>query len=468
MRPNRIMFLIIFLSLFVLILSVSAQDAPETEADSGMDADFGLGLLLGVETFDPLEEGGEPQTFQTIALQPDLAIGKFGIGLDLQLHYRFVSDTESGFDIREEDWIPVEGQTILDLYLPKITYIRWGLKGDTLYAKLGQIADASLGTGFIVSQYSNTLFQPDEKIVGLNFDMDFQMFNFPYVGFETFIGNLARFDVFGGRLYTRPLLFTNVPVIKELEWGITAATDLQPDLRNDFYLTDVNAGAAAAPVFIYGTDLILPVLNFDLATLSLFGDIAFQGAHTGGMTGLGGRLFNIIPYIFQIRFLGDNFIPAYFDNTYDLYRGVKYDIFNDDTPVLAASQSWLGSTGFSILDDRLALMVAVDGPFALPPEGDIADHTYLEYPHLNASLNVNEGLIPDFFFTASYDKKFISQFSDIISGENSVINTSINYSAGAAVITLSYAMVYIDDEVPGLTWDDYDVSSSLGCTIKFF
>lgn len=469
MRPDRFMFLIIFLGLFILTFSLSAQDEADTASDSSPGAEFGLGLLLGVETFDPAVDGGEPQTFQTISLKPDLAIGKFGIGLDLVLHYRFISDAENGFDIREEDWVPQGDQTILDLYLPKITYIRWGLKGDSLYAKIGQINDASLGTGFIVSQYSNTLFQPDEKIVGLSFDMDLQMFNFPYLGFESFAGNLAHFDVFGGRLYSRPLLITNVPVIKNLEWGITVAADIDPDFRSEFYETAVNGGSAASPVLIYGSDLILPILNFDFATLALFGDIAFQNTNKGGMVGLGGRLFNIIPYIFQLRFLGDNFIPAYFDNTYDLYRGIKYDIFNYDTTVIAANTSWLGSTGFSILDDKLALNIAVDGPFALPPAGDITGHSYLEYPHLNASLNVNEGLIPDFFFSASYDKKYINEFSDLIRGDNSVISTAINYSAGAAVITLSYNMVYVEDDDPAnLTWNDYDVSSSLSCTIDFF
>ena len=49
-----------------------------------------------------------------------------------------------------------------------------------------------------------------------------------------------------------------------------------------------------------------------------------------------------------------------------------------------------------------------------------------------------------------------------------MINVAINYNAGAAVITLSYDMVYINDQVEGLTWDDFDVSSSLSCSIELF
>ena len=89
MRINRKFFPLLIASLFVLNFSAIAQDESQSAPE------FGLGLLLGVETFDPSVPGGDPETYQTIAVKPDLAIGKFGIGLDLALHYRFVSDTDS-------------------------------------------------------------------------------------------------------------------------------------------------------------------------------------------------------------------------------------------------------------------------------------------------------------------------------------------------------------------------------------
>ena len=476
MRINKFLFLLIITCLFVLNFSVYAQEDADTQTSDAQDVEdtqpsaaFGLGLLLGVETFDPTSEGGEPETYQTLALSPDLAIGKFGIGLDIALHYRF---DENGFNVRAADWVPEEASflSVMDLYLPKITYVRWGFKGDSLYVKLGQIEDSSLGTGFIVNNYSNTLFQPDEKIAGLNFDFDLQMFDFPYIGIETFIGNLARFDVFGGRLYSRPLLWSGVPVIKNLEWGITCVTDLQPDLRPEFftpYNTDVTD---AVPVLIYGTDLILPILNFEMASLALFGDIAFEDKNMGGMVGLGGRLFNIIPYIIQLRILGDNFIPAYFDNSYDIYRGMKYALvkYSGTEPLIPSSISWLANTGVSILDDQLVFQATVDGPFALPPTDSKDAHSYLEYPHLGMELQVSEGLIPDFSFSAYYDKKYITEFVDLFLAEDSMIGLEINYNAGAAVITMAYNMLYLDDGVVGTTWDDFDVSSSLSCSIALF
>lgn len=471
MRPNKFLILLIAFSLFVPIITVSAQDT------EGSDFDFGLGLLLGVETFDATDGSSDLETFQTLALSPDLAFGNFGIGLDLVLHYRFVSpETNDGnsLDIREEDWIPSGDQTFLELYLPKIKYVRYGDKGDQLYAKFGQIEDATLGTGFIVNLYSNTIFQPDEKIMGLNFDLDGQLFNFPYIGIETFAGNVAHFDVFGGRLYARPLLWTGVPIIDNLEWGFTGAVDIDADYREEYFDSDITGVTDAEMVMAYGTDLVLPLLSFEFASLALFGDAAFQSTASGSiasgqMVGFGGRLFGIIPYVFQLRFLGDNFIPSYFNNTYDIYRGLQYAVLSSGSTVaVPASVSWLGTTGVSLLDDQLVFSATVDGPFAAIPTGDTEDNSWVEYPHLYAYFLIDEGLIPDFSLSASYDKKYITDIADLISAEDALINMAINYNAGAAVITLSYDLVYESDSVDGLSWDDFDINSTLSCSLELF
>ena len=100
------------------------------------------------------------------------------------------------------------------------------------------------------------------------------------------------------------------------------------------------------PVFIWGTDIIQPVLNLPFLSLALFGDVAFQGANHGEMIGFGGRIISILPYVFQVRFLGENFIPSYFDSTYDIYRGTKFAILNSDTTVIEPSVAWMATTVF--------------------------------------------------------------------------------------------------------------------------
>ena len=202
------------LAVAILVLCCSALAFAE-EGEGGFD--FGLNIGIGAETF-----GGV--TYQTLKLSPDIAIGKFGIGLELTLHYLFAPD----FEVRQEDWVPTGDDNILDVYLPKFKYVRYGFKGDPLYAKFGSIENGLLGNGFIMGGYDNTLFLPEKRIFGLTFDLDGALFNFPYVGIETFIGNLAQLDVMGFRTFIRPLAFTEIPIIHGLPVGGTVALARQP------------------------------------------------------------------------------------------------------------------------------------------------------------------------------------------------------------------------------------------------
>ena len=69
------------------------------------------------------------------------------------------------FKFRDADWVPEEKtfEGFLSLYLPKFNYIRYGNKGEDIFVKLGSIEDATLGTGFIMGNYSNAMFLPNEN-----------------------------------------------------------------------------------------------------------------------------------------------------------------------------------------------------------------------------------------------------------------------------------------------------------------
>src|SRR6056297_2872020 len=124
------------LLVFVTIATIGAQDTNEGGPD------FGLGITIGAQSFPNPEYDGsneETITFQSLGLTPDLAIGKFGLGLDLTLNYRFTGGDGSEFEVRSEDWVPDDETNFLELYLPKIRYARWGLKGDPLYVLLGSV-----------------------------------------------------------------------------------------------------------------------------------------------------------------------------------------------------------------------------------------------------------------------------------------------------------------------------------------
>lgn len=434
----------------------------QVEDEQGPEFGFGLDLALGVETFN-LPGTDEQITWQKLALLPDFSIGKFGIGIDLSLHFRFTGGPEKDqFEVRREDWVPDENTSFLELYLPKFRYVRYGEKGDPLYIKLGSIDDALLGNGFIMNNYANTLFLPEKRVFGLSFDFDGKLFSFPYLGIEYFIGNLAVFDVIGGRIYTRPLAGLETPVLKELEIGATVAGDRAP-----YHHSEMNNSEAS--VLIFGFDTRVPILSGDIFSLATFGDIVFQPGTTGGMVGIGGRLLSVITYGAQMRFLGENFLPTYFDATYDLFRVEKYLITTGSAQSLPAYTGWFGTLGLSFLEDQLVFKVSMDGPIGYPAtqtiNGIAPENNYVNYPHLRILFLLNQGVIPGFFFDITYDKKLIRNFADLVSPEQSVITAKLNYKAGAAVISFLYSLRYNPDAPGENSWE---TTSGLQTSISLF
>ncbi len=440
--------------------------AQEGEAPAAAKPTFGLGLGIGVQTFN---EPTGSVTYQSLSLSPDLAFGKFGVGLAVTLNYRF-GGPSSSFEIRLADWWPqspdpVTFQTVASIYLPKIAYLRWGQKGDPLFVKLGSIDDATLGNGFIVGNYANTLFLPGDRHFGLNFDMDGSLFGFPYVGLETIAGNLAVLDVIGGRLYVRPLVGTKIPILKNLEVGGTVAADREPDL---YYATK---NTPAAPVVAFGGDVRLPVIFItNVFSLVTFGDVAStpKGVSErawGGMLGLGGKLFSFLTYGAQLRILGDDFIPAYFDATYDLLRSVKYDLVRD-TGFSDASMGWMASLGTSFFEDKIAFKVSLDAPFVAPVADPLDPSAIVKNPHLRGTFTIGEGIIPGISMDASYDKKGITKWKDLIDPLNAAIQAKLSYKSGPAVLSFVYKVRY----EPPATPDDtpWVVTSGLESTIQLF
>lgn len=435
---------VIFLAIMFMLVSAvfSADDA---EDDGGFGFNFALGI--GTQTFN--EESGSV-TYQTVNLKPELTLGDFGLGLDLTFNF-IIADENGDFVFRTADWVPVgdtdseKFSSFLELYLPIFQYIRYGHKNDPFYFKFGSIEDGTLGNGFIMGNYDNTLFMPEKRIIGLSLDVDGNLFNFPYVGIETFAGNLALFDVIGARLYARPLAFLEIPVIKDIELGVTWAADLDPEANYEFSTYT----GAIEPVQMVGIDIFDPIVNIDgIFSLAAFGDIVIQPiqdtAAAGGMLGIGGKIISLFTYGLQIRFLGQDFIPVYFDSSYDLYREEKYLVSNGIVHIDPYT-GWLASLGLSILDDILVFYATIDSPFVISDEADVIGH-----PHLYIRLAVKEELIPNITFAASLDKKNLDQV-DSWSGfwtDTMVIGAEINYDTGPAVLTLSYDLRYNPEAVP--------------------
>jgi hypothetical protein len=177
-------------------------------------------------------------------------------------------------------------------------------------------------------------------------------------------------------------------------------------------------------------------------TLALFGDLAFQQGgnttNTGGLLGFGGSMIGFINYGLNALFIGDDFVPFYFDATYDLFRESKYAIYTGDAG-MSAYTGWLARLGFSFFEEAVSFETTLDGSFAPDPDNPNT------LPHLRATLAVAEGILPGVHFDATYDKKYINSFEDLVNPEDAVIGANIHYTTGPATITLGYNLRYVPE-----------------------
>jgi len=449
--------------LFVLAIAILVTPAVAQESASGSPSGFSAALNLGSDLLPSASDPSKLQSWSKLGFQPDLSLGKFGIGLDLTFRFQLYPDPATPLQIYEPDWIPQPGQNIFDVYLPKIMYVRYGLRNvDPLYVKLGSINDFSLGNGLIVSDYANTQFLPDLRIFGLQFGVDGSIFKFPYLGIEALTGNLAKLDVIGGRIYARPLAFMTSSLLGKLQLGFTAVMDRDPLVYTA--AADLSIYPSSKPIHVLGADVTLPILRSQALSLTAFVEGAQQmSGALGAITGVGGSLLGFIDYGAQIRALQGGFIPSYFDSNYDFYRDERFSFVETLVAPGNFQLGWLASLGFRLFDGGLSFSALLDGPFAAIPLA-ASDDSGL-YPHLKGEFALAEGILPGVFLTAGYEKYFLGRkagfFKDLVDPEDAVIGMSINYKTGATVLTLAY--IYSWDP----TTQDFDVSSSLSASVRF-
>jgi len=431
--------------LLVLLFSI-APAFSQSPSSGNPQFGFNLGLGIGVQTFN--EPG--PVTYQSVSLAPEFSYGKLGVGLLLALDF---TSSGNSYVIRHADWVPTDFQNFLQIYLSKISYIRWGVKGDPLFLMLGSFNDVTLGDGFIMGDYTNMYFLPQDRHFGFEADVDGAFVSFPYLGIESFIGNIAIADVLGGRLYVRPLASSGIPVLSGLEVGGTIVADTASS-------NPIEAAAVppSAPVAVFGGDIRVPLLFVkDTASLIAFTDVAsIQAMNVGGALGVSGRLINIFTYGAQLRLMQASFIPDYFGPLYDVTREASYDIVQSG--VTGLTFGYLVSAGTSLLGDKIVFRASLDGPFTT----SATSPTQMN-PHLHAVFTIANGALPGISFDFSYDKQAISSLSDLVSSNYAAVAAQINFRTGPAVISFVYQLSYMPGQVPNPT-----ITSGLQSSIALF
>lgn len=315
---------IAILSLF-LILPISAQDesqsgpVEEDRALSAMEQSNFLtsGLYGGGLTFI------DGDAYVQLQLQPDIPLGKVGIGLDLILLYNpYAEGTEP--QILAEDG---ESWDSPSTWLRLIRYVRYGQPYDPFYVRFGELDYLTIGHGSIMSGYSNY----DRRGLRLNF-RDAKNRS----GIETMLNDLGSPSIFGGRAFLRPFQREeNNNFLTRFEIGATYLTDINPNLQEE----------GEEPLSAIGLDVGFPLFETSTFRLDLYDDIAFlntlsdttesesetravEGSGTttnlawGNAVGVG---FAFTQAIFKIeyRIFGDGYIPSVFDYTYESAKSLS-------------------------------------------------------------------------------------------------------------------------------------------------
>lgn len=382
---------------------VYGQSAPQT---------LNRGIFWGGVGFSRIDD----QTYFTLMLRPEVTIGKVGIGLNIPLRF----DTETG-SLRDEDW---QGSYS---YLRVIRYARYGYKRDPFYTRVGELDATRIGHGFIMNYYSNSMINYDGRKVGLVLDIDAGI-----AGFESMTSNLGRAEIFGGRAFYRPLYESSTPILRHFAVGGSIVTDIDPDQFR----------ATSDGVTIFGADIEVPVIKTPILQTLLYADYAkISGNGDGKAVGIevtAGRLLNLfhITAQFERRFLGERFLPNYFNAFYELDR---FNVIDDTTIVrkkdlLAGQQKARGFFGL-LYGDVLGLM-QLTGTFekldAVPNSGIL---------HAEAVL---PNTIPGFSARAIYDRTGIGSFSDAFKLDNrSIARLGLGYKLNAfTVLYLDYIWTY--------------------------
>lgn len=321
---------IVILSLF-LILPTSAQNESQSgpvEEDKALNemeqANFlTSGLYGGGLTFI------DGDAYVQLQLQPDIPLGKIGIGLDLILLYNpYAEGTEP--QILAEDG---ESWDSPSTWLRLIRYVRYGQPYDPFYVRFGELDYLTIGHGSIMSGYSNY----DRRGLRLNFRDSKNR-----SGIETMLNDIGNPSIFGGRVFLRPFQREeNNNFLTRFELGATYLTDINPNLQE----------AGEEPLSAIGLDVGFPLFETSTFRLDLYDDIAFlntlsdtveseelltpltplikgEGRSTtanlawGNAVGVG---FAFTQAIFKIeyRVFGDGYIPSVFDYTYESAKSLS-------------------------------------------------------------------------------------------------------------------------------------------------
>ncbi len=315
----------------------------ETVADKTEEQIAESAILTAIGNFLGLEIGTvtiNGETYSKAIIQPTFNIGKLKLSLYLPVVYQtdlFDPDdwyqpegnNEWSFGADQADIEDIAKDFLSDLFL-KIRYIEWGKQRDPFFFKIGNVNSITLGHGILMQDFANDMDFPAIRRIGLNLGVDNGK-----RGFETVVNDLVDPEIFGARLYFRP--------IGKLAMGLSSVVDIDPDSATDtgsIVPDDTVLLTAAADLdfplmendilsFIFFADIagMIPYMDGEFKTEMMYDDTNSSFRNFGWNAGLFGNIL-FVDYRLEYRYFDGVFRPSFFNSSYERLRGSYIEKIN--------------------------------------------------------------------------------------------------------------------------------------------
>ncbi|MCL1817596.1 MAG: hypothetical protein FWG35_01605, partial [Spirochaetaceae bacterium] len=458
-----------------------------------------VGAELGAVTLDRT-------TYTQFVVEPVLTIGRFKMALyfPFVFHGDFTSPSNRYRPQGNNEW-DFGKQTHHDSYsdagrkdflrdlVLKIHSTQYGNPGEELFLNAGSFREMTLGHGALVYKYANDIDFPFVRRVGLHtgFDMDF-------AGLEVFSADLAEADIFGGRLFVRPIPHFTV--------GISAVTDKHPvfatpeDAANAFAVfsgihprdidplmtgfaveADISVGEKDGDSITLFADAatVIPTLRHEYAasavgsTHGFLYDALYDESFPGRFRNYGlavGIMGNLEYFDFRLdyRQYRGLFRYGFFGPNYDHLRGLYavgllgYLADPEDSQYCITTAAFYGEAGVS-LGEKLHLSAG----YLLPRERENIRFAASDNDFLDLRLHIAKGLVnlpvlDKLSFGLDYTREmFAPTFRDIIKGRKAefvnaytVLKAELAYAVNDAIdLAFSAAAVAERDPSGAIVYD---------------
>lgn len=374
---------------------------------------------------------GKP--YYRVSFRPEISFSDFGVGLDLNL------DFDSDGNLRKENFNEASD------YLSIIRYIRYGLKNDPVFLKIGALDYYTLGHGSIMQHYNNSPTY-DNRRIGFVADIDFGKF-----GFESIMGSFSPAGVFGLRGYVRPLQYTDaadIPILGNLEVGASFVSDLNDNagIINGNYNSvsrEFNVTEDKGAINIFGFDLGLPLLNSSVTDITLYVDYSkISGFGSGVATGVkfdfnASSLLQISAKL-ERRFNNGKYIPAYFNSFHEIER-FKVDSSTSAFTSKAQMLNSITESGNGFYGDLLVRVLNLFDVYG--------SYQRLDKQSKSGELNLRSSIEPEgapLVLRAGYDKINIQSEKDIFTlDDRSYLFTEVGYKPVEYIlVSIVYSWTY--------------------------